>query len=155
MLAEHSFVTTLPDTEALDRTQRLLTALDFEVESRAEQQIAARRGKWRPHRGPIDRLPPRVRMDLDRGRVVVAVSMELPGKPAQIHEEFLVAIARAFEANLNGGASFSEAFVELSDVHRRIAADARRRRDGKVILYGTLLVFLALMILLLVAAVAR
>jgi hypothetical protein len=138
----------------LDRTQRLLTALGFEVESRAEQQVAARRGRGRPHRGPIDRLPQRVRMDLDRGRVVLAVSIEHLGKPARIHEEILLAIARAIEANLNGDASFSEAFVELSDVHRRVAADARRRKDGKVILYGTLLVILVFMILLLVASTA-
>ena len=155
MLAEHIFITTLPDAEALDRAQRFLQALDFEVESRQAQQLTARRGRARPHRGPIDRLPQRVKMDLDRGRVVVAVSMEPTGRPTELHEDLLLAIARAIEANINAGASVSEAFVKLSDVQRRITADSRRRRDGKLILYGTLVLLLALMIYLMFMATLR
>jgi hypothetical protein len=141
MLAEHTFVTTLTDAEALDRGQRFLEALDFEIESRLVQQLTARRGKSRAHRGRIDQLPQRVKLDFDRGRVVLAASIEIHGKSKQLHQDLLLAIARALEANLVRGEDFS-AFDELTDVQQRIENDAHHRRVGAIIIIVLVWIFL-------------
>ncbi len=125
MIVEHSFVTTLDPADAFALAEELLTPLRFRPEADAEGSPSRswRRGAATPGkaRGQGD-IPTRVRMDFDRGRVVVAASVESRGMDAPRNPKLLaVGITLALERALAHGHPLAEARADCDRYHTRMA----------------------------------
>ena len=92
MLVEHSFVTTVEESEAIGVIGEFLTELGFsrvEVES---DRLLANRGAAKPNRGDVSNLPQSVLVEIDRGRVTIAASIHELGKPRASHRALMTSI---------------------------------------------------------------
>lgn len=112
MIVEHTFVTTLDAERAFALASELLAPLRFRSEP-ADKPGARqwRRGarSARKSRGLSD-MPSRVRMEFDRGRVVVAAALEHPGARAPaLPAKLAVGLTVALERALAGRAALSAA----------------------------------------------
>jgi hypothetical protein len=109
LVVEHSFVTTLSGHDALSTATTLLSRIGFAADSQGgavaneveQMSIQMKRGKKtvRLASSPLE-YPQRIRIDWDRGRVVVAASIEtlLDSQQLRLKKEFWEAIARKHSA---------------------------------------------------------
>ncbi len=129
MLVEHSFVTTLESGEALDRIQEVIVELDFRIERRTDSHLTARRGLKSPARARSLRdLPQGLQADFDRGRIDMAISVEVRRKALDLYRDMLLGVAKALEARVTGGLTAEKAVEALRGLHRRLDREAFRRQ---------------------------
>jgi hypothetical protein len=172
MVVEHTFITTLEATDAIDAAGNLLRSRGFTALPRSASPVPPpwnvlemRRGRGVPDRAKsILELPQFVRMEWDRGRVVVAASItpyvtmgrqRVPGamrscridarQPDQEH--LLVALVGALETLLAHGRPADESVTALAAIENHLHDKARRaRRRLWLILGGVFLAFITFVV---------
>jgi hypothetical protein len=183
MVVEHVFVSALPPAEVMSRASAFLAARGFEhvretsfpVGQDGWTALQMRRGRKNPARAKtVAELPQTVRVEYDRGRVAVAISItasaawgasggfaissaitsERP-KRMKLHAALLHAIARGLEILLAHDQSGQADYAAWDASETDIRAAARRRRIRSVIVLIILLGFLAVLIGAIVMAVRR
>ncbi|MEW6249264.1 MAG: hypothetical protein AB1716_01340 [Planctomycetota bacterium] len=151
MIVEHTFITTLEPGECERLATGLLEACGFRRDSAAQGGLEFRRGAKSPEKaGRPDLAPQTVRVEYDRGRVVVAASLTPARKPSPEQRDLLLTVAGALEAVLAQGRAVDEAQEPWLAVHQRIAARVRRRDRQVNFLVGGIVAFLVAVIALLV-----
>ncbi len=93
------------------------------------------RGVVNPARAKgVGDLPQRVRVEFDRGRITVAASLEVRGKPGSLHSDMLLALAQSLDRLVAQDFTPSEARLPWNQIAHEIKADtARRRRRSRII----------------------
>ena len=178
MVIEHTFVTTLDAAETTQRARELLTSRGFRPRSSTGGAETGSGSHLEFYRGTtaaksaksVSELPQVVRMDLDRGRVTVAISIEASatwggasgwGGPSErpqkmtLHTRLLTAIANALEAVLARGLEAPEATAEWDKVERDVTIAAedvaragRRRLIALLVVLGLIIVGIVLLVVL-------
>lgn len=173
MVIEHTFITTMPPGQAMSAASALLASRGFVNAAGAEflvdgewKSLEMRRGEASPRKAKsIPELPLSVRMDYDRGRINLAVSMPAyrqsfwtvggeyaPESPkARHHVQLLLNIAGSLEALLAPSPDQLPVGAEWTALERHLIQDgrARHRRRGMV-LYLAILFAVAMVVLLIV-----
>jgi hypothetical protein len=173
MVVEHTFITTLEGHDALRMAWELLLSRGFsplpqqEMAARppAPNAVELRRGRENPERAKsIVELPQFVRVEWDRGRVVVAASITprtwmgrqyTPGsmitkaidtrQPDQ--ENMLLAIIHSLEMLLAHRRPPAECVAGLDQLQHHLVQQARRaRRRGWLIVGGVVLALIGFII---------
>lgn len=172
MVVEHVFVTVLESADALKRASDYLSARGFAVapdsaggftvggENPAWTTLEMQRGKTSSGRAKnIAQLPQKIRIEWDRGRMTVALSIaasaawggssfmltnQTPGnlKKMQLHIRLLNAIAIGLEHLLAYNGTGQPEYADWDATEKEILAVARRRKIRTIIIL--LLVFLML-----------
>ncbi len=173
MVVEHTFVTTLGLDAAMEQAWRLLTARGFATGTTGAPRashLELRRGTAKAAQAKsVSELPQVVRMDFDRGRVTVAVSIEASAtwggasswggvsersQKMTLHARLLTAIANALEGFVARNLPAAEATAEWDDVERDVADAAqdiaRRKRRRLIILLSVLAMIVAGLVALVV-----
>jgi hypothetical protein len=184
VVVEHSFVTTLESADALRRASDFLKLHGFEALTGGAFQIGQagwttlemRRGRRNAARAKsISQLPQSIRLDFDRGRIIVAASITpssiwggsswtrigfgldrgVPevAKKMRVHADLLTAIANGLELHLAKGVQAPIAAAQWSAIETYIQHLARKRRRRQWLL-GLLiiLIFAALVAVIVMAA---
>ena len=129
MLVEHSFVTTLEAVDALSRIQQLVEGLGFTVEECDEHQLSARRGERTAARAKsLEELPQHLKIGFDRGRIDLAISLEVRRRALDLHRDLLLGIARALESSVVSGLKTEQAVELLVELQRELGHQATRRK---------------------------
>ena len=122
MLVEHTFVTTMDGPEALALARDFLLMGGFCVTSQVDNILEARRGREKSRQAVgMLQLPQQVRMEFDRGRVNVAVQLQL-------------------DKLLAHGIPLEEVYRLLHELETQIATEFARRRRRWVIFAIVMLV---------------
>jgi hypothetical protein len=178
VVIEHVFVTTLPSHEAMQRAAQFLQSGGFTNAQSAAfplggewNSLEMRRGKTNAGRAKsVSQLPQLARLDWDRGRVTVALSIAAnavwggggfavtgasgtPGNPKKmkLHADLLTAIARGLEQVLANQQPPGLARAEWDIAEHAISLAARKRSRRTWILVGVIFAALAAVIVLIVA----
>jgi hypothetical protein len=176
LVVEHTFITTYPADEALRAAADLLAChgfaakpgAGFPLHAAAQNALEMTRGRANAGRaGSVAELPQQVRLEWDRGRVALAVSVAppdhwLPGgratgqpasvkKAAQQQTDLLIVIAESLERLLAGRQRAGEAAAEWDRVEHDLNERARRARRRS---YAILAVVVAAFLALILAAIA-
>jgi len=177
MIVEHAFITTLEPEQAMALASEYLTARGFVAPMQdsfpvgQEQWTAVEltRGKKNPARArSILELPQTVRLEWDRGRVTVALSItgsaqwggrgiggtERP-KKMKLHERLLNAIAASLENLLAHDGRGAGDYAEWDAVENEARALARKRKIRQIILVSIIFGMLLLGIILIVVVGSR
>ena len=171
MVVEHQFVTVLDGPIALAAGQAFFEDLGFTGESADEKAVQLRRGRkeapnalslsignrdrgfWGNYKAMDFRLlPQKARIEFDRGRVTVAVSLIQYGKPTPQQERLLMAAANGVEMVLVRHAEIAVARASWDQIDGEVEAAIRKRKRRSRIILLVVLIFLALMIGLVVIA---
>ena len=169
MVVEHSFVTTMDETQALDAAAAFLQERGF---ARAvlpnARGLELQRGKKNSARAKsVSELPQVVRVDFDRGRVSVGISVtpsarwggqsftnsqvEVTQKDVQnpkrmkLHHDMALGIATGLEQLLVNGLAADQAARDWNEAEERIAAAARRFKRMQLI--GTIIIFAVIVVI--------
>jgi hypothetical protein len=176
MVVEHSFVTTLDAPQALQAASAFLAQRGFVSANTSAfpmtdptwTSLKMTRGKTTRRARSISELPQSLRLDFDRGRVTLALSItpsaawgagsfysepKPTSKRLRLHRELLAAIATALESLLAHRAPAPQAAAPWDTVEAEVARVARRRkvRNGVVLASIVLLVLLLIVFPLLAA----
>jgi hypothetical protein len=174
VVIEHTFITTMPPEQAMSAASQLLASRGFinaaEVAFRMDGEwtcLEMRRGETSPRKAKsIPELPLSVRMDYDRGRINLALSMpayrrsfwtgggeHAPERPqARPHVQLLLHIANALEALLAPGPQRPTVGAEWAALESHLIQEGRARaRRRQVVLYLALMFAVAMIVLLIVA----
>ena len=135
MVVEHTFITTMEAADALATAGRALVSEGFEVQQASDRALTARRVSG-------SRFPGRVHLEWDRGRVNVAVSIEVQKKPTTQQTSILINLAQALEKLLTGA---SDTDVEFDAWRSSSHKASTRVRRGRWVVY-LLLAFIAAVI---------
>jgi hypothetical protein len=123
---EHTFITKLEPIEAFGISNELLRPRGFTLEegnpSRSQQWSRAGSAKARS----VTRRPQSLRMEHDRGRVSVHLSMEVAGQRAAPAQRLMMAYARALEALLVERKPVETAAAGADSVERGIRGAERK-----------------------------
>jgi hypothetical protein len=180
VVIEHVFVTTLEPTDALRRAAEFLASGGFESTTSqafsldsAWTSLQMRRGRKKAASArTISQLPQNVRLDFDRGRVTVALSiaanavwggrsffaitstMDTPENPKKmkLHAELLTAIATGLEQSLAGQQPIELARAQWDQAEQAVLAAAKRRK--RRILIGTFSVILIFVLIIAAIVIA-
>lgn len=170
MVVEHSFVTTLEGPEALRAASAFLGGRGFvsagtgafPMTDPAWTSLKMTRGRTTRRARSVAELPQSLRLDFDRGRVTVALSITpsaawgagsfysepKPGhRRLRLHRELLTAVASSLESLLARGEPEVQAGVAWDAVEAEIGRVARRRKVRNGVILG------AIVLLVLVAIV--
>ena len=157
MVVEHTFVTTLEAPQTMGAAATLLQTFGFTAEAESGFQVGSgawdalevRRGKKRARRyGVLRDWPQRVRLEWDRGRVSVAMSItppprgrldsnaaKLSKKETAKAERLLLAVVTSLENLLAGMLPQPAAEAQWIELERELEEQARRaRRKNRIIL---------------------
>lgn len=186
MIVEHTFVTTCEPTQAMQHAARFLGSHGFINNERAAFPIGGqawtslemKRGVKNAGRAKsVAQLPQMARVDYDRGRVSVAISLteggaftggsrvwpvlafglvgaammgsQYSGKKFAGHQRaMLMALASGIERAIAGDTSQSPADEEIARVEAEIADDMRRRNRRNWIILGVIIVLMVTIIML-------
>jgi hypothetical protein len=130
MMVEHSFVTTLSETEAMHRGAEFLAHLGFKSSINAGQlPQTLRPGAGLERFKPIIGLPRQIRLEFDRGRITAAASIEPRGKAINMYKDMLLAIVTGLERKLALGEPDESAATDWTRLMHQL--EARRRRDQR------------------------
>ena len=126
MLAEHTFITTREQSDAIQTAQAYLHALGYRravVERGPDAAVAVTmtRGRPKPNTSNMAELPQRVTIHFDRGRVMVAAAIHERGKVMPLHRELVLAVASSIEQVLAHDVPFDEARAPFDRVIARMA----------------------------------
>jgi hypothetical protein len=172
MVVEHTFITTLEAADAIGAAGNLLRSRRFTALPQSASPVPPpwnvlemRRGRDVPDRAKsILELPQFVRIEWDRGRVVVAASItsnvtmgrqRVPGAMTSVRidarqpdqENLLVALVGALEMLLAHRRPADESLTALAEIENHVHDKARRaRRRQWLILGGVLLAFTAFVV---------
>src|SRR5688572_28685465 len=125
MLVEHSFVTTMDREPAFRAVELSLSSIGFQRIEAPPQTLELRRGRDKPHANGVGTLPQAVRVDFDRGRVVVAASIQEHRKPTPRHRDLMLAVVRTVQLALSPDVSSTHG-PTLQDVDAEISAYDRK-----------------------------
>lgn len=145
MLLEHSFVTTRDVGPVMEDTKEMLSSFGFAIEMRDEHSLQVWRGLPNPARAKNpNQLPQKVRVEFDRGRVIVAALIEERNRKfGRFSADMMTALASCLEGMLCEGRSLQEVRAPWDEVQIRIAnLVARQKRSNLiaiVILIGIIL----------------
>lgn len=177
MVIEHTFVTTLDASEALQAASSFLEQCGFSAASPTRpSSLEMRRGKSNPGRArSVAELPQSIRLDFDRGRIGLALSItpspawgggswlnsevEIKAtdqkllKRMKLHTDMLIAIAGGLEKILVHRAAADVASREWAEAEERIADAARRRKRRNMVVATCLSLFVAMILGLVVYSV--
>lgn len=165
MVVEHTFITTLEAQPALERAGALLSSRGFAhagTRYGSDAQLHMNRGNAKAAKArSVTELPQVVRIEWDRGRVMVAASIEasptwggasswggISERPQKmtLHTRLLTAIANALEAVVARDLPVNEAAAEWDHVERDVAEaaaeHARRSRRRMIILWSILAIII-------------
>ncbi len=133
MLVEHAFVTARPAPDIMADLALFLTHLGFELESKTPLDVVeATRGKKKSSNGiRISRLPQRVHLTYDRGRISLAANIEVRGKEYPEHEILLLAVADVLQRRAEGRGSEQELIEIWIQANKRADKRGRTMRGGK------------------------
>jgi hypothetical protein len=171
VVIEHTFVTTLEAAEALEATSSFLQARGFTMSSAAGLaggssvgRLEMLRGKENPARAKsVAELPQTIRVDFDRRRVTLAVSITpsatwggrswasnetgvtakdvASAKRMKLHHDLLVSISSGLEQLLVQRVAPEVAGLDWAEAEERIADAARRyKRRMLIVLLAVILV---------------
>lgn len=162
MIAEHTFVTTLPAPDAFAGADRYLTLLGFAADQPAHTDgpdTAAApaasptwsRGPRKPTYSPLFRkLQMSTRIDFDRGRITAALSIQHPRKVHPFARPFALDLLAGLERALTSAIPIEEASrPALQDADRARRRDFRRR-----VIIGLVVIPLFILSLILVIGAA-
>ncbi len=180
MVIEHSFVTTLEATQALESSFRFLQSRGFSPNhgdvmrpQATENRLELKRGKENPARARnVSELPQSIRLDFDRGRVSLAISItpstawggrsfstsdggvqikdvEKPNR-LKLNHDLVVGIAYGLERLLVVGVPAEAEAGDWIDAEEKIIEAARRRKRQTIAAFVCLLVFLGFIVGLIV-----
>ena len=179
MVIEHTFVTTLDAPEALQAASSFLQERGFSTAApTAPSSLEMRRGKTNPARArSVAELPQSIRLDFDRGRIGVAVSItpsaawggrswlnsevEISAtdqkllKRMKLHTDMLMAIAGGLEQVLVHRAPADVAARHWAEAEEHIAVAARRHKRRNIVVATCLSLFVAAIIGLIVYSVRK
>lgn len=150
MLAENVFVTTLEAPEAFAAAGSLLELSGFSHAGTADESRAQwSRGPAKPGYRSLKKLPMRLRMDFDRGRVTLALSIDEPRRPEKLVGAYGLAVLNALQAHVTGRSTLADAGGPIEE-----ADDAVRRRYFRqnLVIWTILGVFIGLIVLGIAAA---
>jgi hypothetical protein len=180
MVIEHVFVSTLPATDVLAGATAYLAARGFQARRESDFQIGLQewtamemqRGKTNANRArSIAQLPQAVRVEYDRGRVTVALSIAVNStwggnstftfsgglvenrKKMRLHTELLLAIAKGLEQLLGHDQHGQPDYKDWDRVEGEVAIAARRKKRRQIILVAVIFAILIGTITLIVIAV--
>jgi hypothetical protein len=163
MLVEHTFVTTLEAPDTLMRAAELLIPFGFVAAPQRGFDMAGIRTSLEMSRGSAQRRRPKdvrewphsVRIEWDRGRVEVAVSLTPPARggfdsrrdksskrETAAAEQLLLGIAQSLESALVGEQSPADAQAAFAAIDNRIATDAaefKRKQNRQTVITLTIL----------------
>ena len=156
MLVEHTIVTIQPQAEAFEHATALLEKNGFRREiPQAADTITFSRGiKKAEYAKSVDKLPQKVVLSFDRGRVSIAVSLEEARRlrsDAMLQKEMLLTLATMLGQRLSPDESLHAAQLKWEDVNLKIKARHRRRRRVGLI---TVLVCLCVVVAAIVTCIA-
>ncbi len=127
MLVEHTFITTVDSGPAMLAVADTLAHCGFSMTEQADGVLAARRGCAHASRArTVSQLPQTIRVEFDRGRVMLAINAEEHRKPGPLLAQLLVTLATAIENSTAGGMPPCDAARDFVEVETRVAA-ARTR----------------------------
>jgi hypothetical protein len=169
MVIEHSFVTTLAPSDAMQKAHGYLAGRGFFRTDRIfgppigeVTALEMRRGKTGAARAKdITDLPQLVRLEWDRGQVSVALSINAisglqTGEPKmskmQVHQNMLEAIAAGLEELLAYDRGGTTDYTVWDGVEQSIKAAARRRSTKLLIVLGVIIALTVAVILLAILA---
>lgn len=185
MVVEHSFVTTLPQDQAMSAAANFLSdrgfistkqsAFSMAPQTSAWETIEMRRGVASARRAKsVSELPHTIRIDFDRGRMTLAMSIVAnhawggigfllstpagePGNPKRmkLHQQLLTSIALGLERLLAGGLPPQQAAEDWDAAEAAIAVARRKRRRRNIILLCVFFLFIAAIIALPILASSR
>lgn len=119
MIAEHTFVTTFGQDEALAAASLLLSQMGFKVRT-YEDRLVAKRGETKAANITRHRhLLQRIEMAFDRGRCTLAGSIMTPDQAKQVHRDMIKTALIALEGVLVHGLTNDEALQAWRDVDGR------------------------------------
>ncbi|HZZ41406.1 MAG TPA: hypothetical protein VFE58_00585 [Tepidisphaeraceae bacterium] len=172
MVIEHTFITTLDSSTALQSAAQLCQQHGFVTAGESAfpmtgpewTDLKMARGVKNPRRAKsISQLPQILRLQFDRGRINLAISLQpggpwgggsfyTEGKPTskrmRLHRELLTSIALSLESLLANRAPLDQATTQWSQIETEIARLARRRKiRQRIILAIVLLLVLAAVVL--------
>jgi hypothetical protein len=185
MVIEHTFITTLEPNHALGAASTLLQAGGFTVQQNSAFQVGggwtdlevSRGRKSEAYAKDVTQCPQAVRVEWDRGRVVVAASITqkqrkgrgfkwsgnssavtypLSGAPAKdrVYADLMLVITRALELLLVQQLPPEQAMQSWMMVEQQMKEESRRdRRRGNIIILSILGVFFAIIIIVIAVAV--
>lgn len=144
MLMEHSFVTTLSQSQAWELAENALFTLGFSRSNvRGDSGICFQRGVSSPAKASkISDLPQEVRMEFDRGRVNLAASVRLHRKASQLHRDMLITLARVLEQVVGQGTGIELARATWDSLEASIERSARNATRTKFVIVAFLAVFI-------------
>ena len=147
MIAEHEFVTTFEQDEALAAAAHILTKMGFAVTT-YDAKIVAKRGVDKPPKAVRERqLPQSVEMTFDRGRCHLAASIMLTGKPKSLHSDMITTVLSTIERVLVHGQSDEEALEAWRYVDTRAGVRTVQHSGCRRITFWVLVGFLCLLLL--------
>lgn len=155
MIVEHAFITTLTQDEARQASVGLLSLAGFAAaEDDGPAWVAMSRGKTKRAVGPAE-IRHRVRLEFDRHRISVGVSVELQRSPHRLNEAMATGIALALERHLVEGVEAEAALVEWREAFAKAAEKTRKMRRNNRIAFGSLIAILVLLVGFIVFAATR
>jgi hypothetical protein len=169
VVVEHVFVSVLPVEEVLLRADEMLSSLGFigpldpahfDATQPAAQRPAStttvrdwKRGCDKLKKAKsISDLPQRARLEFDRGRVALALSVETPPRSDKLHAEMLLSIARSLELRLSKDASVTDSLAPADAVQAEIDRKTRRARIARIIVLSILVLFILGVVALVIVA---
>ena len=148
MLVEHTFVTTLDGLVAMDRAKTLLSALGYRSSDEGQSdELQFMRGQTRVSASThFSKLPQRVHVSFDRGRINVAASIREHRKVHQLHRNLMLAVVSGLEATMKREESAEMARHRFDEVTWTIDQHFRTIRKKGRIACGCFLLFLVVAI---------
>lgn len=147
MIAEHEFVTTFEEDEALAAATHILQRMGFTVRVRGSR-LNAKRGVAKPQQAKRERhLPQSVEMSFDRGRCHLAASIQFASKPKPLYRDLITTMLTTIERVLVHGMTDEEALEAWHHIDARANVRAAQHSSaGRVVLW-ILVGFLCLLLM--------
>ena len=147
MIAEHEFVTTFEQEEALAAAVNILRQMGFKVRT-YESRIVAKRGVDKPTQAKHEsQLPRSIEMTFDRGRCNLAASVMLQTKTKPLHRDMVKTALTTLERVLVHGQTDEEALEDWRRVESRAKARTAQHGGARRVVLWVLIGFLCLLLL--------
>lgn len=140
MVVEHDFITTMPDDEAAATLRGTLIALGFELQDSVDGRIFQR--PLRESKS-LDTLNSNITasMNIDRGRVGIAVQLDTPDRTGRHHEALLSNLVTLLEDVVAKGKPLDGARREWDALEAGFQEPVRFRPIHALLLLGLLGLF--------------
>ena len=154
MLVEHTFITTLDGPDAIELAWGFLSEFGFAKVDRDDRSLHVSRGRPKPKSDlSVSDLPQAVRLEYDRGRVDLAVTVSEYKKVEAAHREMALSLVHGLEQMLAHDGDLDKARGRMVSAEFDNAERIRRIRRRRHIYLGVFAGFVFLLILLIIWAV--